>query len=127
MRHNSMRFTMEQEVNNSLFFLDVYVTHINNIFKTSVYKKPTSTFLATNYFRFILFKFIPSSLRSRIYRTLKFALTGFYFIQRWNLLKFFFILIYSLSSKWKKLLTCFSLISLELLIIFLLFLSKKYI
>ncbi|KAG0425395.1 hypothetical protein DMUE_6036 [Dictyocoela muelleri] len=70
-RHNSMRFTMEQEVNNSISFLDVYVTHINNIFKTSVYRKPTSTLLATNYFSNIPLKFILSGLRSRIYRAFK--------------------------------------------------------
>src|SRR6201990_69212 len=70
-KHNSMRFTMEQEVNNSISFLDVYVTHINNIFKTSVYRKPTSTLLDTNYFSNIPLKFILSGLRSRIYKTYK--------------------------------------------------------
>ena len=40
---NSIKFTCEREVENSLPFLDVHVTRVGRTFKTKVYCKPTHT------------------------------------------------------------------------------------
>ena len=42
-QHGCLKFRSEAENNNSLSFLDIKVTHHNQQFKTSVYRKPTST------------------------------------------------------------------------------------
>ena len=50
--HPRIKFTLEPENNNQLPFLDVLVTRDNNIFHTSVYRKPTFTGLGLNFYSF---------------------------------------------------------------------------
>src|SRR5215469_5579478 len=42
-QHNNIKFTTELEVNNSLPFLDIVISHKDTSFNTSVYSKPTNT------------------------------------------------------------------------------------
>ena len=52
-RQNNMRVIYETEVNNCISFIGLNITHVdlNNAHRyiTSVYRKPTSTSLFTNY------------------------------------------------------------------------------
>ena len=40
-QHKCLKFTFEAENDNSFLFLDIKITHHNQQFKTSVYRKPT--------------------------------------------------------------------------------------
>ena len=50
--HNSIKFTTEHEQGNSLPFLDVKITRNNNVFHTSVYRKPSFSGLGTSFFSY---------------------------------------------------------------------------
>ena len=52
-RHNSINFTKEKEQNNSLSFLDVLVSRIDNRFETGIYRKTTFSGVFTNFNSFI--------------------------------------------------------------------------
>ena len=47
-KHRNIKFTFEQEHNNSFSFLDVKICRENNKFATSVYRKPTFIGIFTN-------------------------------------------------------------------------------
>ena len=51
-KHPSINFTKETECNNVLNFLDVSISKEDNVFKTSVYRKPTFTGMGTSFFSF---------------------------------------------------------------------------
>ena len=67
-QHNSIKFTMELESNNSLSFLDCNVTKSNGRFLTSVYRKPTFTGLSTSFFSFCSFRFKLNGLQTLLHR-----------------------------------------------------------
>jgi hypothetical protein len=71
-RHNNMRFTYETEVNNCISFIGLNITHddLNNEHRyiTSVYRKPTSTSLFTNYNSFTPIGYRLSVFKCLIYR-----------------------------------------------------------
>ena len=52
-KHSNVQFTHELENNGSLSLLDINVTRTNGRFSTSVFHKPTSTGLFTNFNSFI--------------------------------------------------------------------------
>ena len=52
-KYRNIRFTCEKEHNNSMPFLDVLITRTSNGFKTSVYHKPTSSGVYSNFNSFI--------------------------------------------------------------------------
>ena len=52
-RHKKIKFTSYIEENGSLSFLDTTMTRENNTFVTSVYRKPTSSDIFTNFKSFI--------------------------------------------------------------------------
>ena len=52
-KHPNIQFTHELENNGSLSFLDINITRTNGRFSTSVFHKPTSTGLFTNFNSFI--------------------------------------------------------------------------
>ena len=52
-RHINVKFTVENEVNSQLAFLDITVSRMQNGFATSVYRKPTFSGKGTNFFSFI--------------------------------------------------------------------------
>ena len=68
-RHPNMTFTFENEVNNSLPFLDVKVIHSNHQFVTSIYRKPTFSGVYTNYS-----SFIPDLYKQNLVSTLLFRI-----------------------------------------------------
>ena len=52
-QHKNIKFTSEIEENGSLSFLDIKISHENNKFVTSVYRKPTFSEIFTNFESFI--------------------------------------------------------------------------
>ena len=52
-QHQNMNLTSENEIDESLPFLDVFVTHTQTCFLTSVYRKPTISGAYTNYNSYI--------------------------------------------------------------------------
>ena len=70
-QHSRIRFTVEKENNGKLQFLDTVITRKNNIFESSVYRKPTFTGLGLSFFSFCPFNFKINSIKtllSRAYR-----------------------------------------------------------
>ena len=70
-RHNNIKFTAEHESDNRLAFLDVLVTRSNNILSTSIYRKPSTTMLGTNFFSGISHKFKLASLKCGLHRAFR--------------------------------------------------------
>ena len=68
-RHPNMTFTYENEVDNSLPFLDVKVIRSNHHFVTSIYRKPTFSGVYTNYS-----SFIPNLYKQNLVSTLMFRI-----------------------------------------------------
>ena len=52
-QHKNIKFTSETENENSISFLDIKITRVNNKFMTSVYRKPTFSGVFTNFGSFI--------------------------------------------------------------------------
>ena len=81
-RHKNMRFTYETENNDSVNFIGLTVKHetINNMhnYETSVYKKPTSTALFTNFN-----SFTPLAYRVSVFKCLIFR--AFQLCSNWKL------------------------------------------
>jgi hypothetical protein len=68
LQHQSIKFTMELETNNSLSFLDCNVTKSNGCFQTSVFRKSTFTGLSTSFFSFCSFRFKLNGIKTLINR-----------------------------------------------------------
>ena len=66
--HPNIKFTIEEESNNKLSFLDMSIQHINNKFYTSIYRKPTFTGLGMKYFSFCAKKFKLNTIKTLLYR-----------------------------------------------------------
>src|SRR6267154_985616 len=82
-RHTNMRFTYESESNNCIHFIGLTITHhssqINaHKYVTSVYRKPTSTALFTNYN-----SFVPLMYRLSVFKCLVFR--AFRLCSNWNI------------------------------------------
>ena len=67
-KHPNIQFTHELEDNGSLSFLDINITRTNGRFSTSVFHKPTSTGLFTNFNSFIPMTYKKGLLLSLISR-----------------------------------------------------------
>ena len=67
-QHPNLSFTMEQENNSSLSFLDVLITKTRNSFSTSVFRKPTNSSLTTSFFSFCSYKFKINSISTLLSR-----------------------------------------------------------
>jgi hypothetical protein len=52
-KHPNMHFTSESESNNTIPFLDVFITRVGSNFITSVYRKPTFSGVYTNFNSFL--------------------------------------------------------------------------
>ena len=61
-KHWHITFTMEEEQNDRLSFLDAVVSWFDNYFVTSVFRKLTFTWLGTNYFSNVYPKYKISSI-----------------------------------------------------------------
>ena len=69
--HNNIEFSIEEENENTLNFLDLLITKDNHKTSHSVYRKPTFTNLGTSFFSFIPFGYklsIITTLVTRAYR-----------------------------------------------------------
>ena len=53
LQHANIKFTSETVINNFLSFLDIKIVRENNKFATSVYRKPTSSGMTTDFESFI--------------------------------------------------------------------------
>jgi len=89
-KHSNIKFSLETETNNSLPFLDILITHTDKTFTTSIYRKPSSTMLGTNYFSFIHSKFITSPINTLINRAYKISSSWLLFHQEIEYLKRYF-------------------------------------
>ncbi len=68
-QHRNIHFTVEEEQNNTIAFLDVRVTrNDDNSFSTSVYRKSTFTGLGMSYFSFCCRAFKINAIKTLLYR-----------------------------------------------------------
>jgi hypothetical protein len=67
-KHQSIKFSIEIENNNSLSFLDSKITKIDNTFNSSVFRKATFTGLGLSYFSFCNFRFKINAIRTLLHR-----------------------------------------------------------
>ena len=67
-KHPNIKLTIENETNNTLPFLDVFIQRKEFTFETSVYRKPTFTGLGTNFLSNTQHNFKISSIKTLIYR-----------------------------------------------------------
>ena len=70
-QNNSIKFTMEEENNHKIAFLDVLVDNTGDKIRTSVYRKKTFTGVLTNYLSFTCFSYKLSLVRCLIDRAYK--------------------------------------------------------
>ena len=68
-KHKNIKFTVEIESSNSLSFLDVSVSRLNNKFITSVYRKPTFSGQGISFFSFTPFLFKLNAIKTLIFRS----------------------------------------------------------
>ena len=67
-QHPNLNFTLEKESSNKLAFLDILVSKRERNIELSVYRKPTTTELGTNYFSFTPLKFKVNAIKTLIHR-----------------------------------------------------------
>ena len=67
-QHVNMSFTSEYEKDESISFLDVFVTKANNIFTTNVYRKPTFSGVFSNFASFMPKCYKKSLVLTLVYR-----------------------------------------------------------
>ena len=70
-QHPNIKFTSEIEENNSISFLDIKITRVNNSFSASVYRKVTFSGVFTNFESFIHVSFKSSVIFTLLFRALK--------------------------------------------------------
>ena len=70
-KHSNIKFTCENEVNDSLPFLDIRLSKENGKLKTSVYRKPCFTGLATNFSSFTPFIYKMNLISTLLFRAWK--------------------------------------------------------
>ena len=68
-KNKNIKFTVETESSNSLSFLDVSVSRLNNKFITSVYRKPTFSGQGISFFSFTPFLFKLNAIKTLIFRS----------------------------------------------------------
>ena len=62
-------FTIENECNGSLAFLDVEISRLDGKFCTSVFRKEMFSGLGISFFSFCTFKFKLNSIKTLLYRS----------------------------------------------------------
>ena len=67
-QHPNIHFTLECEVNNSLNFLDMTISHSNGHLTTHTYRKPTHSGLGTHFTSFIPHKFKTNAIQTLLFR-----------------------------------------------------------
>ena len=89
-KHANIRFTKEDEQEDTLPFLDVSVTRRRNIFETSIYRKKTFTGLCSHFLSFEPKMYKVNTIKTLIYRCYHVCSTYFKFNEEENFLKTFF-------------------------------------
>ena len=90
-QHDSIKFTMEKEANNTLAFLDVFINNKDPTnLVTSVYRKKTFTGLLTNFFSFSSISYKLGLIRTLFDRAYKINNTLLGFNQEFNNLSYIF-------------------------------------
>ena len=67
--HPKMKFTAEKEQNNCFNFLDVKVIRVDNVFTTSVYRKPSFSGVDTHFDSYMPFNYKFSLVSTIIFRS----------------------------------------------------------
>ena len=67
--NKNIKFTVETESSNSLYFMDVRISRLNNKFITSVYRKPTFSGQGISFFSFAPFLFKLNAIKTLIFRS----------------------------------------------------------
>ena len=70
-RHKNIQFTKEDEVDQSLPFLDIKIQSADNQVETTVYRKPTFTGLLTNFFSFVPLPYKKGLINTLLFRAHK--------------------------------------------------------
>ena len=90
-QHNNIRFTMEEENEGKLPFLDLMIEILHNKFTLSVYRKPTFSGLGTSFFSYCDLKFKLGAIRTLLHRAYHLSSTYMTFDKEITFLKNFFI------------------------------------
>ena len=88
--HQNIRFTYEGESNLKLSFLDLNIVNSDNSFITSIFRKPTFSGKATNYFSFIFDRYKISAIKTLLYRAFELSSTPYLFHEEVGFLKKYF-------------------------------------
>ena len=67
-QHPNIQFTQETEINHTLNFLDMTVSHSNGNLSTATYRKPTHTGQGTHYTSFIPHSYKTNSIHTLLHR-----------------------------------------------------------
>ena len=89
--HPNIKFTIEQEVNNFLPFLDIRITRDNNNFTTSVYRKDTFSGMGQNFYSSTDNKFKLNTCRTLLFRAYEICSNWSLFHKEIEFLSKFFI------------------------------------
>ena len=88
-KHNNIKFTMENENNNTLPFLDVNINKANKSY--SIYRKPTFSGLGISFFSHCPLKFKTNAISTLLFRAYNLTSNYILFHKEINFLKTFFI------------------------------------
>ena len=89
-RHMNINFTIGNESNGSLAFLDVEISRLDGKFCTSVFLKKMFSGLGISFFSFCTFKFKLNSIKTLLYRSYEICSDYFALNNEFNFLKQFF-------------------------------------
>ena len=88
--HPNIKFTMEEEKENKLNFLDVTIAKTPQSTTHSVYRKPTTTKLGTSFFSFTPINYKINAIRTLVHRAYHLSSNYSYFHKEIEYLKLFF-------------------------------------
>ena len=90
-KHPNINFTIENEINGKLPFLDLLLTKMNDSLLISLYRKPTFSGLGISFFSYCSYKFKINSIKTLIHRAYNLTSTYSLFHDEVNFLKQYFI------------------------------------
>ena len=90
-KHINIKFSSEIENNNSLPFLDLFISHAQNKFTTTIYRKPTFTGSGLNYISFIPYLYKINCIKTLFHRCFSITSTWVLFHNEINYLKEYFV------------------------------------
>ena len=90
-KHPNINFTVENEKQGTLSFLDINISRSNNKFVTSVFRKDTFTGLGLSYFSFCCNRFKINAIKTLIHRAYNISSNYLLLHQEFEFLKSYFI------------------------------------